>query len=345
MSEERTGRVRFDAPGVYDVDADTYHADPAPVPSLSVSIARKLTDESPRHAWQSHPRLGGGDDAEDESDDPNDAMDDGTVLHKLILGVGAPIEPIEVRYGPKHKKAGEIVRDWRTDAAKEAAAAARAAGRTPMLAHRLAELQAIADIALAQMRDHPGCAEFFAPGQSERMMLWQEGPVWCRSLVDRMPDDPAMPLFDLKTTKLSAAPQAWERRLEMEYALQAAFYMRGALATRGVAPAEFRFIVLETRAPYCISVMAPDADLVELAEQDMRRAVRGWHQCLAANKWPGYPAQVYYVTPSMRAMMRSEERAVAEAMAEQHEREMAEAARRTSMDDIIDGRVTVDWGG
>ena len=34
-----------------------YHADPAPEPSLSRSLAHTLLTRSPRHAWQAHPRL------------------------------------------------------------------------------------------------------------------------------------------------------------------------------------------------------------------------------------------------------------------------------------------------
>ena len=44
-------------PGVYQLDALAYHADPCPVPSLSAGVAHTLLTQSPLHAKYCHPRL------------------------------------------------------------------------------------------------------------------------------------------------------------------------------------------------------------------------------------------------------------------------------------------------
>ena len=45
------------APGLYRMAAAAYHADPAPAPSLSSSLARLIVGHSPAHAKEAHPRL------------------------------------------------------------------------------------------------------------------------------------------------------------------------------------------------------------------------------------------------------------------------------------------------
>ena len=40
-----------------DISAEAYHADPAPEPSLSSSVAKILVNLSPAHARIAHPRL------------------------------------------------------------------------------------------------------------------------------------------------------------------------------------------------------------------------------------------------------------------------------------------------
>ena len=51
---------RVPGPGIYPgISAADYHADCAPEPSLSSSIARTLLAQSPLHAYHAHPRMGG----------------------------------------------------------------------------------------------------------------------------------------------------------------------------------------------------------------------------------------------------------------------------------------------
>jgi hypothetical protein len=101
-------------PGIYNLTAENYHADPAPVASLSSSIANILIDQSPLHAYLAHPRLNLRYQREEDS-----RFDLGSAAHMMLL----------------ERREDKIVRvqakDWRTNAAKDARAAAQATGSTP----------------------------------------------------------------------------------------------------------------------------------------------------------------------------------------------------------------------
>lgn len=271
-------RREITAPGIYDMPETDYHADPCPQPSLSASIARKLVRQSPMHAWYSHPRLN----PDSAHDFNSDAADMGAILHKLLLGKGADIAAIDAD-------------DFRTKAAKEARDAARSAGHTPVLRHKLDALHECAAAARKQIMAHPDGSILFEPGKPEQAMIWRNGPTWCRSLVDWMPDDPTLPLVDLKTTGMSAAPGEWERRLVSEYALQGEFYSQGARALGRKSRAPMLFIVIECEAPYGVSVMCAAPSLQAVAEYEVQKAHDLWAACMATNEWPGYPAHTAHV--------------------------------------------------
>src|SRR5262245_32462306 len=109
--------------GIYQIDLDAYIRDPAPAPSLSASVANVLLTKSAFHAMHAHPRLNP--DWEPESTELTEL---GTIVHAILLEndrsrlVVAPFD------------------DWRTKAAREMRDEARAQGRIPVLAHRLADI-------------------------------------------------------------------------------------------------------------------------------------------------------------------------------------------------------------
>lgn len=283
-------------PGIYDIPAERYHSDPVEVPSLSCSIAKKLARQSPMHAHHCHPRLGGSGDVK-----PTAAMIDGTILHTLLLGKGADIVPIEAD-------------NFMGKAAKAARDEALAAGKTPILAHKLEALHEAARVARKQIEEHEDGRLLFAPGKPEQVMVWQEGETWFRSMVDWKLDDLSMPLVDLKGTGLSGAPEDWQRRLIEEYAFQDAFYARGFKAIHGITPPPMMFVVVEFDAPFGVSVMSPAPSLRHIASAEVDRAITVWRHCMETNHWPGYPKKTVYVEAPIWALKRHEER---EFMAEQ----------------------------
>jgi hypothetical protein len=256
-----------------------YHADPAPTPSLSASIAQLLVDRSPLHAWNAHPRLN----PDFAVREPTEEMDEGSALHTLVLGRGAPI--LEVPFG-----------DWRTDEAKYQRRTGRRHGAAPILKARLKELHEAAVFIRRELRRSGACAGLFYPGKAEATCLWREAGSWCRIRVDWMPDAGDAD-YDLKFTSKSAAPAAWEREVWQKNALRSAFYRAGLTACRGgTAPREYRLVVAETRPPFGVSVFAAAPDVLEYGADQMHLAVELWGICMKLRRrWPSYATTVQYV--------------------------------------------------
>lgn len=280
----------------FGIHESIYHADPCPQPSLSHSIIKMLL-KSPRHAWHAHPRLN----TWQEPQDPSSAMEEGTALHAMCLGVGAKIVEIDAP-------------DWRTKAAKEARDDARTAGKVPLLSWRAAEIERVAGAMREQLASHHDAAQALDNGDPEVPIIWREGDVWCRALVDWLPRHPRGWVTDLKFTGSSAGPDEWQRTLEREYATQAAWYLRG-LRALGRDPAGFRFVVTETAAPYCMAVYACAPSLLAAAEADIEQAIAIWRRCLANDTWPGYLPHTMHVEASAWRAARADERQLSAEMA------------------------------
>jgi len=244
------------------------------LPALSSSLARLLLTDSPRHAWTACPWLNPAY-VEEESD----AFDLGTAVHAYVLEGESAFALVEAP-------------DWRTKAAREARDDARARGRTPLLTHKWAEVQAMAAILRAQLAGHPDPVAF-TDGTPEHVIEWTDGGVACKARLDWWRAD-GRAVDDLKTTSASAHPAAWSRTLfSSGYDIQAAFYLRGIKKVYGLEP-ELRFVVVETERPYAASVIALDPEALALADLKVRRAIDLWGECLSKNEWPAYPLRTCY---------------------------------------------------
>ncbi|MBP0492226.1 PD-(D/E)XK nuclease-like domain-containing protein [Pararoseomonas indoligenes] len=283
--------VKIENPGIYDMPAADYHADPCPEPSLSSGIAKLLVRRSPRHARHAHPRLGG------VTRTATEAMDAGSILHGLLLGEGGDYVAVDAD-------------DWRSKAAKEQRSAIREQGKIPVLADEMEALHEAAGIAEAEMMDRPDLRAFFSPGRSEAVLTWQDSGVWCRAMVDRLPSEGGI-WFDLKTTATSGAPEDYQRTMIRDHAFQAAFYLRGGRAL-GMRPKEMRFVVVERHPPYGVCVMACAPSLLAMAEAEVERAIRAWGDCLRSDHWPGYLTQTAYVEAPAWMMVAEDERELRE---------------------------------
>ena len=283
--------MQITEPGLFDLSAEDYHADNfLPTPSLSHSILKLIIQRSPRHAKHAHPRL-----TKQEPREYSSVMEFGSAVHKLLLGKGADIVEITARHDAKHKtKAGEIVTDYKTDAAKEERDEIRAAGKIPMLPCDMPALLQCAKEAEEQIRAHPDLQGFFGPGRSEVVVACKIDGVWCRIMIDRLSDTGQM--YDLKSTGLAAAPWSWERRLQQEYATQDAFYRRVLQGVGFQYVPPMIFIPFEQDAPFCLSTLVADSTLQFWAEQEIERGIDTWKDCMASGIWPGYPAVTYHVS-------------------------------------------------
>lgn len=288
MTTALAGGIR--RPGIYTgISAERYRNDPVVRPSLNHSTLRVLLDRSPMHARAIHPRIS----PNFKPSQPTSAMIAGTVLHTLILGKGEAVQIIDAD-------------SYRTNAAKEERDSAFAKGVIPILRDEYEELKVCADAVIAQLRDDPEAATFFAPGRSEAIAIWRTGPVWCRAMIDRLPDAPGAPLWDIKSTGMSARPEDWERALAKRYATQAAFYRLGASTALKRPVGDMFFVVFERTYPYATAIVGLGETLMEVAEAEVLKGIKAWATCLVTDEWPGYGKGVHRIEADLRLMMRTE---------------------------------------
>lgn len=255
---------------------DLYHADPLSRPSLSASIAHILCARSPLHAWAAHPKLN-----PDWEPYEDDKFSIGTVAHAMLL--------------EGHDIAVQIdAPDWRTNAAKEARDAARAAGRVPLLAKDWDRVQTMIAAVAEQLAGVNVNPPLLADGKPEQTLVWEEpNGVLCRARLDWLRDDHKA-IDDIKTTSRSADPETFSRTVfNIGADVQTVFYKRAVRAVTGVDP-DFRFIVAESHPPYAVSVVSLAPSAIALAESKVEFALTTWARCLATGIWPGYGTQVAY---------------------------------------------------
>lgn len=265
-------------PGIYQMTADEYHADPCPSPSLSSSIAKILVTQSPLHAEISHPRL-----------NPNHVsketgrFDIGSAAHALLLeGDESIISVVEAD-------------DWRKKESQAKRDEARAVGRIPILAkdyRDLAKMVAVAHDFIAGSE----LAGIFENGQAEQTIIWQEPGIWCRARTDWLTPDSRI-ILDYKTCG-NAAPDAFQRQIGvMQYDLQAAFYKRGLEAVGGPEEAAFILLAQEIEAPYSCSLHTLSSSFVAIANDKVRQAIEIWQECTASGEWPTYTNRICRAEP------------------------------------------------
>jgi hypothetical protein len=264
---------------ILDLSAAEYHADRiGDQPTLSASIAKLIVAKSPLHAWSAHPRLN-----PDYRRDEDDRFDVGTVCHSILLeGNWDIVEVCEFD-------------SWRTKDAKAQAEEARAAGKIPLLGKHYDEVAAMVAAVREQLPYLNVDPPVFVEGKPEQAIVWQEGSVHCRALVDWLHDDYTT-IDDLKTTSRSADPDAWTKTMfGFGGDIQVAFHTRAVQVATGVTP-DFRFVVVETAPPFAVSVVSLDPEALALANDRMNYAVKLWRECLETGSWPGYSRRVHYVS-------------------------------------------------
>jgi len=254
-----------------EMDEKLYHLDQRPNPSLSYSTASTLVNRSPYHAWLEHPRLGG------QGKDATREMDEGTVLHQLILGTE-----------PRYRELGYD--DYRTNTAKVARDRAKEEGMIPILSHRLDGLFQCSESVRKQLVE----LDVVLIGQSEGVVEWnsldnKNREVMCRARVDHFHYEDAV-IYDLKSTT-NAHPNACLRKIiDLGYDIQGAAYIQGIqwLFRELVGKLSFKNIFFETEEPYMVCVVNHSESLRSLGLSKWFRAVNLWSDCNHSNHWPKY---------------------------------------------------------
>ncbi len=256
-----------------DMTTAAYFADPCPLPSLSQSVAKILIDQSPLHAWHAHPRLNPDFRPEDDR-----KFDVGNIAHALMIGRGKEIVVLDYA-------------DWRTKDAKADREAAALNGQLAVLGKHYSLAGRMVAAAREQL-DHRGLSHLFNDGHGEAVMAWQEDGIWMRQMVDWLTPD-RLTFADYKTTDMSVAPQNLGRQMvNAGWHIQAAMGERGLDEIEGPAPRRFLFIVQETAAPYCLNVVEIGPDPLTMGRKMLDRAAAKWRECLATDRWPGYPPEI-----------------------------------------------------
>lgn len=268
--------------GVHCIDADRYHGDPAPEPSLSSSVARTLLTRSPRHAWWQSPRLN-----PEWEPVEKQAFDVGRAAHRSVLGAGAeyaviPNDILSSNGATSTKAAKGFIEDCRAE------------GLTPIKADVAERVERMASAVRGRLA---AMGIRFQPSRSELSALAEVDGVWCRAMFDNVPVDSRRAIYDLKTTT-DASPDAVIRSVESYgYDVQAAHYLDTWEAVTGERR-RFRFVFVEKEPPHEVSIVElhddPDdpADWMNDARAKAREARRMWRECLDAGEWPGFPPRV-----------------------------------------------------
>jgi hypothetical protein len=216
------------------LSASEYHADPAPEPSLSSTLAKMLLKQSPRHAWWNCRRLN-----PDFVSLDRKAFDIGRAAHRAILGCGDDYVAIPDDVLASNGAAS-------TKEAKAFIAAQRDAGRVPLKGGEIEGIEAMRVVAHSRLAEY-GIA--FDPARSELCAIAQIENIWCRAMFDNVPTDPVLPIFDFKTCE-DASPDACLRAiLNYGYDIQAEHYRAVWKASTG-EDRGFIFIFQEKSAPY-----------------------------------------------------------------------------------------------
>lgn len=274
-----TPQAVIGTPGIYSMPELLYHADPVVQPSLSRSIAKRLIEASPAHAYAEHPRLGGTPPTHLGSSTPE--MDVGSAAHAMFLEGRDIVELI-----PFHS--------YQSNAAKEARDIALTAGRIPLKPTQYDHAMRILG-ALQTFRENTG---MFREGKPEQTAIWDEGDHWARCRIDWLPDDPALPLLDLKTTGVLATAAVWGKQcFQFGADIQASMYPRGLEFVRGEPPDGMLFVVVEATPPYAIRVFALDPIAVEVGNAKAAAARALWVAGMKTGHWPSYPPEIEWIYP------------------------------------------------
>ncbi|SCL12814.1 PD-(D/E)XK nuclease-like domain-containing protein [Micromonospora inyonensis] len=257
-------------PGLYpDIADEDYHRDPVPGGSLSSTGLRKLLPPSCpakfRH-WLDH------------GQPPKDAFDLGHAAHLKVLGRGLDLVVVDAA-------------DWRTKDAREAKAAAYAAGQVPLLAADHDRVEAMADA----IRQHPIAGPLLHPdsGQPEVSAFWIDPAtgVWCRARYDflRHPVPGRRRIVvDYKTTP-DASPEHIQRAVSrFGYALQGGHYLDGAVQLGVADDPVFVLAFQEIEPPHLVTVVQLDPVALRIGRDLAQQARDIYAECLRTDTWPAY---------------------------------------------------------
>lgn len=243
---------------------NVYHADSA----LSSSGAKALLPPScpALFKWE-----------RDHGRPEKSTFDFGHAAHHMVLGIGAPLDVVQAD-------------DWRTTKAKEAKAAAYAAGHVPLLEKDHRKVIAMADA----LREHPIASALFDPeiGKPEQSIFWHDDrhDIDRRARLDWLPDvgPGRLIIGDYKTCDAANLHAIRKSVANYSYHQQDAWYRDAAKAAELSDDPAFLFVFQEKTPPYLITVVELDAQARREGQARNDMAMEIFAECSALDVWPGY---------------------------------------------------------
>lgn len=262
--------------------------------ALSAGVLTTLIDRCPMAAWFESPW-----NPQFQPDDSKEA-DNGTVAHAILLeGAHAAVDVFNPADYPNAKGEG-VATGWTNKAIREARDRCRLAGRIPVLASQMAEIEAMAHAArkyVDSLKDsEPAIWRAFQPegGDSEVTLIWNDdlGQA-CRARPDRLSKDGRL-VVDAKFLTTDVAPESFGRGMwAAGYPFRAAFYRQGLRSLLDVE-SEYVFLLVEQSPPHLCSMIGVDPMSYAYAEEEINRARAAWRECQSVQVFPGYPNRVCY---------------------------------------------------
>jgi PDDEXK-like domain of unknown function (DUF3799) len=265
--------IQVTRPGVYQLDADEYHADPVPGGSLSNSDARRLTAPGCPALFRYEKDNG--------VRQTSDAFDFGHLVHTLILGKGEEIAVRPAEWADYRKPAARVWRDEQ-----------RAAGRTPVTPEEMVKAESMVE---ALRADEFASQALAQPGRSEQCLFWQdpETGCWRRAMIDHLPVRPKpgqrMVIVDYKTSdEVCPDDQMMRKVFNYGYHRQGATYLDGVLALGLADDAVIVFIFQQKSPPFLVTPVVLRPEWIRIGRVENRWALREFAECLESGVWPGY---------------------------------------------------------
>lgn len=250
----------------------TFDRSDADTPLFTASRGFALIDTTPAHVQA---EVSG-----QVPDEESEAMDVGTIFHACLLLGESNVRLVDFP-------------DWRTKVARDTRDSIRASGKTPLLAHKWAAVEAMLKATRQRLEQLPDPRPLVG-GEAERSLYFMVGGVACRATPDWVSGDHRR-IVDVKTTAVSAHPAAFGKSVWSNgNAFQNAVYRLAIKECYGV-DAEFAWLVVETFPPYASSMVALDPEAEAFADLQVAEALDRWKECLTRNEWPGYRSQTAYL--------------------------------------------------
>lgn len=265
MQHENDNTVRH----ITDMSNDAYHAHPA---LGSTSLKTLATDSPARWLY------------EQENPERKSAFDVGNLAHALILEGDLDRLVRRVHFKNYLKKDAQHERDM-----------AYNDGLIPIndteVETKLGAVYAMRDAVM----EHETASQIVAEGTvRESSIFWQEDGLDLKCRPDSLATDV---IWDLKTGRSARPAELGRTAAKLGYHQSSAHYIDGVARLTGEY-LPFRFVFVESEAPYFVSVVELDAASIGLGAELNSIAKSNYRASVATGSWPAYPGMSTVSVPA-----------------------------------------------